>query len=137
MNEDLAGRDTFGEGGLERTLGRPREDWTVEDLVDLFRRVARRQGLPLYRWMASEGLQRLDEGAQAYPEYRKPAEALAQIRALSSPGIFLLLDLHPYLKDPLVVRLLRDIASGKETVGDTSTLEDYSVLAQLRESEDS
>lgn len=29
-------------------------------------------------------------------------------------------------------RLLRDIASGRETVGDTSTLEDYSVLARLR-----
>ena len=26
-------------------------------------------------------------------------------------------------------RLLRDIAAGKETVGDTTTLEDYSVLA--------
>ena len=34
-------------------------------------------------------------------------------------------------------RLLRDIASGKETIGDTSTLEDYSVLARLRESEES
>ena len=32
-------------------------------------------------------------------------------------------------------RLLRDIAAGKETVGDTSTLEDYSVLAKLREEE--
>ncbi len=32
-------------------------------------------------------------------------------------------------------RLLRDIASGKETVGDTSTLEDYTVLAQLRDDE--
>ncbi len=30
-------------------------------------------------------------------------------------------------------RLLRDIAAGKETIGDTSTLEDYSVLAQLRD----
>lgn len=29
-------------------------------------------------------------------------------------------------------RLLRDIAAGKETVGDTSTLEDYTVLAKLR-----
>ncbi len=29
-------------------------------------------------------------------------------------------------------RLLRDIASGKETVGDTTTLEDYTVLAKLR-----
>jgi acetyl-CoA synthetase len=33
-------------------------------------------------------------------------------------------------------RLLRDIASGKETVQDTSTLEDYSVLAKLREEEE-
>ncbi|MBL7194617.1 MAG: acetate--CoA ligase, partial [Pirellulales bacterium] len=29
-------------------------------------------------------------------------------------------------------RLLRDIAAGRETVGDTTTLEDYSVLASLR-----
>jgi len=33
-------------------------------------------------------------------------------------------------------RLLRDIASGKETVGDTTTLEDYNVLAELRKDED-
>ena len=33
-------------------------------------------------------------------------------------------------------RLLKDIAAGKESVGDTSTLEDYSVLASLREDED-
>jgi len=33
-------------------------------------------------------------------------------------------------------RLLRDIASGKETAGDTSTLEDLSVLAKLRESDE-
>ncbi len=33
-------------------------------------------------------------------------------------------------------RLLKDIAAGKETVGDTTTLEDYSVLAKLRANED-
>jgi acetyl-CoA synthetase len=33
-------------------------------------------------------------------------------------------------------RLLRDIAAGKETLGDTTTLEDYSVLARLREDEE-
>ena len=33
-------------------------------------------------------------------------------------------------------RLLRDIAAGRETVGDTSTLEDYSVLARLRTEEE-
>ena len=29
-------------------------------------------------------------------------------------------------------RLLRDIAAGRESIGDTTTLEDYSVLARLR-----
>ncbi len=33
-------------------------------------------------------------------------------------------------------RLLRDIAAGRETVGDTTTLEDFSVLARLREDEE-
>ena len=33
-------------------------------------------------------------------------------------------------------RLLRDIAAGRETVGDTTTLEDYSVLARLRQTEE-
>ena len=33
-------------------------------------------------------------------------------------------------------RLLRDIAAGRQTVGDTTTLEDYSVLARLRTEEE-
>ncbi len=33
-------------------------------------------------------------------------------------------------------RLLRDIAAGRETSGDTTTLEDYSVLARLRQQEE-
>jgi acetyl-CoA synthetase len=32
-------------------------------------------------------------------------------------------------------RLLKDVAAGRESQGDTSTLEDYSVLARLREEE--
>ena len=34
-------------------------------------------------------------------------------------------------------RLLKDIAAGLEKVGDTTTLEDYSVLERLREEEES
>ncbi len=33
-------------------------------------------------------------------------------------------------------RLLRDIAAGHEATGDTSTLEDFSVLAKLRGDEE-
>jgi acetyl-CoA synthetase len=33
-------------------------------------------------------------------------------------------------------RLLRDIAAGKETLGDVTTLEDLAVLAKLREEDE-
>jgi acetyl-CoA synthetase len=33
-------------------------------------------------------------------------------------------------------RLLRDIAAGRQTAGDTTTLEDIGVLAKLREEEE-
>jgi acetyl-CoA synthetase len=33
-------------------------------------------------------------------------------------------------------RLLRDIAAGRESTGDTSTVEDYAVLAKLREEDE-
>jgi acetyl-CoA synthetase len=34
-------------------------------------------------------------------------------------------------------RLLRDIAAGREATGDTTTLEDLSVVARLREDDES
>jgi len=37
---------------------------------------------------------------------------------------------------PGMRRLLRDLASGQGTIGDTTTLEDFSVLAKLREEEE-
>jgi acetyl-CoA synthetase len=33
-------------------------------------------------------------------------------------------------------RLLRDIAAGRESVGDTTTLEDYTILAKLRQEDE-
>jgi acyl-coenzyme A synthetase/AMP-(fatty) acid ligase len=40
------------------------------------------------------------------------------------------------LRGKIMRRLLRDIASGRAVGGDTSTLEDFSVLAQLRASDE-
>ena len=45
-------------------------------------------------------------------------------------------DLPKTRSGKIMRRLLRDIAAGKETIGDTTTLEDYSVLARLREEEE-
>jgi acetyl-CoA synthetase len=59
-----------------------------------------------------------------------------QIGALAAPD-----DIHfsaalPKTRSGKIMRrLLRDIAAGRETVGDTTTLEDYTVLAKLRDEE--
>jgi len=59
-----------------------------------------------------------------------------QIGALAVPDDIRFTAALPKTRSGKIMRrLLRDIASGKETVGDTTTLEDYSVLAKLREEE--
>lgn len=55
-----------------------------------------------------------------------------QIGALAQPDDLRFAAVLPKTRSGKIMRrLLRDIASGREVVGDTSTLEDYSVLAQL------
>jgi len=59
------------------------------------------------------------------------------IGAIAKPANIRFTDALPKTRSGKIMRrLLRDIASGEETVGDTSTLEDYSVLARLREAEE-
>ena len=56
-----------------------------------------------------------------------------QIGALASPDdIHFAASLPKTRSGKIMRRLLRDIAAGRETVGDTTTLEDYTVLAKLR-----
>jgi acetyl-CoA synthetase len=60
-----------------------------------------------------------------------------QIGGLARPADIRFTDALPKTRSGKIMRrLLRDIASGAETVGDTTTLEDYSVLARLRESQE-
>jgi acetyl-CoA synthetase len=58
-------------------------------------------------------------GAFARPDDLRHADALPKTRS-----------------GKIMRRLLRDIAAGKETLGDTTTLEDLSVLAKLREDDE-
>ncbi len=60
-----------------------------------------------------------------------------EIGALARPDDIRFTEALPKTRSGKIMRrLLKDIASGKQTVGDTTTLEDYSVLAKLRESEE-
>ncbi len=67
---------------------------------------------PVFEWVVTEGLRRVDAGDRAPQRFnREPSQALAAIRD-GIPGIYVLLDFHPFLDDPVNVRLLKDIALG-------------------------
>ncbi len=78
---------------------------------------------------------------------QKPSEALRkklkahvtkEIGAIARPDQIRFTDNLPKTRSGKIMRrLLRDIAAGRESVGDTSTLEDYTVLAKLRHDEES
>ena len=60
-----------------------------------------------------------------------------EIGALAQPDDIRFTNALPKTRSGKIMRrLLKDIASGKETVGDTTTLEDYSVLANLRQDDE-
>ena len=61
-----------------------------------------------------------------------------EIGALAQPDDIHFTSALPKTRSGKIMRrLLRDIASGKEQVGDTTTLEDYTVLAKLRSDDES
>ncbi len=65
--------------------------------------------IPIFRWTVTDGLQRLDIDLEPQTMNSDPTDVLKHIRAVSKPGIYILLDYHPFLTDPVHVRLLKDI----------------------------
>src|SRR5210317_425550 len=68
-----------------------------------------REYLPLFRWTITDGLQRLDIELAPQLMNSEPADVLKHIRAVAKPGIYVLLDFHPFLGDPVHIRLIKDI----------------------------
>jgi acetyl-CoA synthetase len=81
----------------------------------------------------------LKAGAQPSEELKKELRehVVKEIGALARPDEIRFTDALPKTRSGKIMRrLLRDIASGRQTTGDTTTLEDYSVLAKLREEDE-
>lgn len=65
--------------------------------------------LPLFRWTVTDGLQRLDIDLEPQAMNSDPTDVLKHIRAVTKAGIYVLLDFHPFINDPVHVRLIKDI----------------------------
>ena len=87
-----------------------REESRMLDLLKSITFERARDGyVPLFRWTITDGLQRLDIALEPQLHNSEPTEVLRHIRAVAKPGMYVLLDFHPYLEDPVNVRLLKDI----------------------------
>jgi acetyl-CoA synthetase len=76
------------------------------------------------------------KGSDAMKEILRQ-EVAKEIGAFAKPDDIRFTDALPKTRSGKIMRrLLRDIAAGSETIGDTTTLEDLSVLAKLREDEE-
>ncbi len=82
-------------------------------ILDVLKSVTMRSStsdyMPLFRWTITDGLQRLDIALEPQMMNSEPTDVLKHIRAVTKPGIYVLLDFHPFLNDPVHVRLLKDI----------------------------
>ena len=81
----------------------------------------------------------LEAGQKATEELRLQLRdhVAKEIGAFAKPDDVRFTDALPKTRSGKIMRrLLRDIATGKESVGDTTTLEDLSVIAKLREEEE-
>jgi ATPase family associated with various cellular activities (AAA) len=106
-----------------------REEARVLALVREASLVVRRgRGWGVFQWTVTEGLQRLDlDMGGPQRTLAEPSQLLKHLKATPMPGIYVLLDFHPYLNDPINVRMLKDVAQGYDQVARTVVLMSYEV----------
>jgi AAA+ superfamily predicted ATPase len=80
------------------------------------RRAAELCGYPVWTWSVTLGLAR--DGNASQVDTQEPKKALAFVRQLQAPGVYVFHDLRPHLEDPVVVRHLKEFALA-ERVGQT------------------
>ena len=81
-------------------------------VLTLFTQLALRLGQPAYRWTATDGLRRVEMDTDQDRRLEEPTQLLRYVKSGGERGIYLLLDFHPYLDNPLHVRLIKEIAQG-------------------------
>jgi SpoVK/Ycf46/Vps4 family AAA+-type ATPase len=78
----------------------------ITQLVEL----ATRTFLPIFRWTATEGLQRMDIDLGTQKHVSEPQDLLRHIKSSKLQALYLLVDFTPYLNDPMNIRLVKEIA---------------------------
>jgi hypothetical protein len=100
-----------------------REEARVLQLIrEAGARASRGRQWSIFKWTVTEGLARMDADFGAQRPLADPAQLLRHLKATPAAGIYVLLDFHPYLSDPVNVRMIKDIAQGYDKVPRTLVL---------------
>jgi hypothetical protein len=97
-------------------------------VLALFTEFSKRSGRELWTWSASSGLrvaqglklQLLDmpKRSEEPEDTRQLPQALAAIEKMREPALVLLLDIHPFLSNPVITRGIKELAQRCELRGD-------------------
>jgi hypothetical protein len=106
-----------------------REEARVLQLVkDAGQKASRGRNWGIFQWTVTEGLRRTDvDMGPAQRTVSDPPQLLRHLKATTAPGIYVLLDFHPYLADPMNVRMIKDVAQGYEKMPRTIVLLSHEV----------
>lgn len=104
------------------------ETRTLALLRDAGMHARRPPGSGVFVWSATEGLTRIDRDMGGPQRHLiEPGPMLRHLRATPMAGIYILLDFHPYLSDPVHVRMLKDVVQDQAAVARTVVLVSHEI----------
>ncbi len=84
--------------------------------------------IPVFEWTITDGLGRADLSLGAGQQFNSaPLDVLRTIRVTDLAGVYVLVDFHPFLDDPVHVRLLKDIGQSYDRLARTIVLLSHAV----------
>ena len=77
---------------------------------DVIEKLAVRHEWPLFGWSVADGICRRILRQERVADTTDPEKAMRHLESTPQNGVYVLLDFHPYLTNPMIVRLVRQIA---------------------------
>ncbi|WP_189398854.1 AAA family ATPase [Arenicella chitinivorans] len=77
--------------------------------MEQLRRISLRSSKAYFQWTVTQGLLRLAEGYQAQSVNRDINQLFGQILSTSQPSVYVLVDFHHYINEPVSIRFIKDV----------------------------
>jgi len=83
--------------------------------IEGFKRLAHRSNKAYFQWTVTQGLLRLADGYDAQIINKDINQLFSQIQSTEHPSVYVLVDFHHYLDDPVALRHIKDVLLHRPT----------------------